>query len=92
MEGENAEAQEGEENKRKRYPHQKAPKNLSTDQFLEKLHADEDGEQPAEGEGKEAQKEHKRRRRGGRGRHRDGGQREGGQANTAAESKGENKE
>ena len=50
-----------EEGKRKRYPHQKAPKNLSTDQFLEKLK--EDGGMPPA-----AEKEHKRRRgRGGKG-------------------------
>jgi len=50
-----------EEGRKKRYPHQKAPKNLSTDQFLEKLKED-GGAVPA------AQKEHKRRRgRGGKG-------------------------
>ena len=32
-----AEPAEGEEQKKRRYPHQKAPKNLSTDQFFEKL-------------------------------------------------------
>ena len=40
-----------EQGKRKKYPHQKAPKNLSTDQFLEKLKTDADagkkkGERP----------------------------------------------
>ena len=67
---------EGEEPKRRRYPHQKAPKNLSTDQFLEKLRSDgerresEDDDRGSEGE-KEATREHRRRRRGGRGRHKD---------------------
>ena len=65
-----AEENEGEENKRKRYPHQKAPKNLSTDQFLEKLQAGEEADQ--ESEHAEQHREHKRRRRGGRGRHKDG--------------------
>ena len=60
---ERSEDQETEEEpKRKRYPHQKAPKNLSTDQFLEKL-KDARGE---EGDSA-APKEHKRpRRRNGR--------------------------
>ena len=44
-----------EENKRKRYPHQKAPKNMSTDQFLEKL-SQSGGTMPV------AAKEHRRRR------------------------------
>ena len=61
---ERSEDQETEEEpKRKRYPHQKAPKNLSTDQFLEKLKdaRGEDGDSAAP-------KEHKRpRRRNGRG-------------------------
>ena len=67
---------EGEEPKRRRYPHQKAPKNLSTDQFLEKLRSDgerrkdEDDDRGSKGE-KEAAREHRRRRRGGRGRHKD---------------------
>ena len=67
-----------EEPKKKRYPHQKAPKNLSTDQFLEKLKETSDA--PAEeGEGAaDAPKEHKRsRRRGGRGRKRGEGKAEG---------------
>ena len=61
---ERSEDQETEEEpKRKRYSHQKAPKNLSTDQFLEKL-KDARGE---EGDSA-APKEHKRpRRRNGRG-------------------------
>ena len=36
------EAPAEEQGKRKKYPHQKAPKNLSTDQFLEKLKTDGD--------------------------------------------------
>lgn len=66
-EAEAAECSEDQENeeepKRKRYPHQKAPKNLSTDQFLEKLKdaRSEDGDSATP-------KEHKRpRRRNGRG-------------------------
>lgn len=50
-----------EEPKRRRYPHQKAPKNLSTDQFFEKL-KENGGVTPVP-----ANREH-RRRRGGRGR------------------------
>ena len=50
-----------EEGKRKRYPHQKAPKNLSTEQFLEKMKAD-GGSAPMPA------REHRRRRgRGGKG-------------------------
>ena len=72
------ETPEEEEGKRKRYPHQKAPKNLSTDQFLEKM-KERDGEDAPEASGEEAPREHKRsRRRGGRGRHRSEGNREGG--------------
>ena len=46
-----AEAPAEEQGKRRKYPHQKAPKNLSTDQFLEKLKTDGDagrkkGERP----------------------------------------------
>ena len=67
-----------EEPKKKRYPHQKAPKNLSTDQFLEKLKEAGDAPEAAEAEGAEAPKEHKRsRRRGGRGRKRGEGRAEG---------------
>ncbi len=52
------EAEGEEEPKKKRYPHQKAPKNLSTDQFLEKMK--EDG---AAVSGAQAPaKEHRRRR------------------------------
>ncbi len=62
-----------EEPKKKRYPHQKAPKNLSTDQFLEKMKEDaerfEDEAEPSE---TPENRERKRRRRGGKGRHRSG--------------------
>ena len=62
--------------KRKTYPHQKAPKNLSTDQFLEKLRessATVDAEAVKERKGAanadpEAMKERKKRRRGAKGR------------------------
>ena len=56
-----SDAEAPEEGKRKRYPHQKAPKNLSTEQFLEKMKADGDSApMPA--------REHRRRRgRGGKG-------------------------
>ena len=51
---------DGEDGKRKRYPHQKAPKNLSTDQFLEKM-KEGDGAAPT------GAKEHRRKRnRGGK--------------------------
>ena len=68
-----------EEPKKKRYPHQKAPKNLSTDQFLEKLKETSDAPAAEEGEAAaDAPKEHKRsRRRGGRGRKRGEGKAEG---------------
>ena len=49
---------EAEEGRKKRYPHQKAPKNLSTDQFLEKL-KESDGAQTA------VPREHRRRRNRG---------------------------
>ena len=73
------ESAEEEEPKRKRYPHQKAPKNLSTDQFLEKMkeQGDEDLPDAQKAEKAEAPREHKRRRRGGRGRHRGEGAKEG---------------
>ena len=70
---ESEEIPEEEEVKKKRYPHQKAPKNLSTDQFFEKLKENEGGDGE---EGSQMPKEHKRRRRGGRGRHRGEGVRE----------------
>ncbi len=47
---------EAEDNKRRRYPHQKAPKNLSTEQFFEKLQ-ENGGVTPVN-----ATKEHRRRR------------------------------
>ena len=53
--------EENAEEKKRRYPHQKAPKNLSTDQFFEKLR-ETGGVTPVAGS-----REH-RRRRGGRGR------------------------
>lgn len=62
-----------EENpKKKRYPHQKAPKNLSTYEFLEQQMKTNDEENDAGEENENAgkEKEHKRRRRGGRGRNR----------------------
>ena len=67
-----------EEPKRRRYPHQKAPKNLSTDQFLEKLKEDgrEAGEDAAASEAMKEQRK-RSRRRGGRGRHRGEGAQEG---------------
>ena len=61
---------EDEQPKKKRYPHQKAPKNMSTDQFLEKLKESGASTQaPVEKE----KEPHKRRRRGGKGRHREEG-------------------
>ena len=65
-EAQEAEAPEEEDARRKRYPHQKAPKNMSTDQFLEKLK--ENG-----GATTVATREH-RRRRGGRGKGEDAGE------------------
>ncbi|MBQ9952180.1 MAG: stage 0 sporulation protein [Clostridia bacterium] len=99
-EPEQPEDENAEENKKKRYPHQKAPKNMSTDQFLEKMkETDETDSAPAEkpekeshepAEGKEPKEkeggQHKKRRRGGKGRHRE----EGAQGEAAAPSeKGE---
>ena len=52
---------DGEDAKKRRYPHQKAPKNLSTDQFFEKL-SQNGGVTPVQG----GKGEH-RRRRGGHG-------------------------
>lgn len=51
-----------EEPKKKRYPHQKAPKNLSTDQFLERL-KENDSPTPVTAPSTDKE-EHKRRRRG----------------------------
>ena len=55
--------EENAEDKKRRYPHQKAPKNLSTDQFFEKL-SQTGGVTPVNGS---VSRDH-RRRRGGRGR------------------------
>ena len=49
------EAEAGDEKNRRRYPHQKAPKNMSTDQFIEKLQQSEDS-------ASSLSKEHRRRR------------------------------
>ena len=67
-------AEEDAENvKKKHYPHQKAPKNQSTDEFLEKMRESESTETAPSEKAAPAEKEpHKRRRRGGKGRHRDG--------------------
>jgi len=46
---ETQEEQPEEESKRRRYPHQKAKKNLSTEQFLEKMHSAEAEAIPEEG-------------------------------------------
>ena len=80
-----------ENSKKKRYPHQKAPKNMSTDQFLEKMKETADGAEPeAESDRDDsaadssATREHRRRRRGGKGRHRSGeGKAEGAAENAA---------
>ena len=75
--------QEGEEGaeespKRRRYPHQKAPKNLSTDQFFEKL-KENGGVTPVQG------KSEHRRRRGGRGH---GGQAQGAEGQPVSRTEG----
>ncbi len=67
--------QSAEENKKRRYPHQKAVKNMSTDQFLEKLNADtetepehvEDEAPRAEKSEKPEHSEHRRSHRRSRG-------------------------
>ena len=72
---------EEEKPKRKTYPHQKAPKNLSTDQFLEKLREsamvvpesarerrNADSETEMKNPDSEAMREHRRRRRGAKNR------------------------
>ena len=54
-----------ERGKRKKYPHQKAPKNLSTDQFLEKLKTDADaGKKKGERPKKERPPRERRRGKG----------------------------
>ena len=74
-----------EEPKRKRYPHQKAPKNLSTDQFLEKMR-----DARAEEADPAAPKEHKRsRRRNGRGHRGENAQNGVSSANAAPEPAGD---
>ena len=55
-----------EEPKKKHYPHQKAPKNLSTDQFLEKL-KESGGATPVPAREARDVREHKRRRGRGKG-------------------------
>ena len=79
---ESAEKKEEEEPKHRRYPHQKAPKNLSTDQFLEKMK--EGASEQGEAQAQEHHKEHRRRRRGGRGRHRGEGAKDGGAQGNAS--------
>ena len=60
-----AEAPAEEQGKRKKYPHQKAPKNLSTDQFLEKLKTDADaGKKKGERPKKERPPRERRRGKG----------------------------
>ena len=59
------EAPAEEQGKRKKYPHQKAPKNLSTDQFLEKLKTDADaGKKKGERPKKERPPRERRRGKG----------------------------
>jgi len=84
------EEQPAEEPKKRRYPHQKAVKNLSTDQFLEKLNADTENE-PVQSEPEAAPKaertekgDHSERRHS---RHRPRGERPAGRK----EAKGQNK-
>ena len=88
---ESAEEPQEEEQKRRRYPHQKAPKNLSTDQFLEKMKegAGEKGEAQGKDQAKEPHREHRRRRRGGRGRHRAEGAKDAGAQGDSAPAKSE---
>ena len=54
-----------EQSKRKKYPHQKAPKNLSTDQFLEKLKDTEGGKKKGDKPKKERPARERRRGKGG---------------------------
>ena len=59
------EAPAEEQGKRKKYPHQKAPKNLSTDQFLEKLKTDaESGKKKEKGDKPKRDRPPRERRRG----------------------------
>ena len=59
------EAPAEEQSKRKKYPHQKAPKNLSTDQFLEKLKDTEGGKKKGDKPKKERPPRERRRGKGG---------------------------
>ena len=59
------EAPAEEQSKRKKYPHQKAPKNLSTDQFLEKLKDTEGGKKKGDKPKKERPARERRRGKGG---------------------------
>lgn len=90
-ESEIAEESDAEENKRRRYPHQKAPKNLSTEQFLEKMNAGSDADRAQQTDAQDARQEHKRKRRGSKGRHRDARGEDGGN-NKNSETASENKE
>ena len=79
VEQEEPEEENAEENRKKRYSHQKAPKNLSTDQFLEKLkQSGSAAPMPA--------REH-RRRRGRSGKAGDAGQEEGAVQSVPSEGK-----
>ena len=96
-----------DEGKKKRYPHQKAPKNMSTDQFLEKMKERDDEDVPteehevkeapakdAQPKEKDSKENHKRRRRGGKGRHREEGaegEHSADKSASSGESKRENK-
>ena len=88
--------QPAEEPKKKRYPHQKAVKNLSTDQFLERLNADTETEpvqqaEPApraEKPEKSEHSEHRHSRRRPRG-ERPAGRREGKNQNAPAKNEAE---
>ena len=59
------EAPAEEQSKRKKYPHQKAPKNLSTDQFLEKLKDTKGGKKKGDKPKKERPPRERRRGKGG---------------------------
>ena len=59
------EAPAEEQSKCKKYPHQKAPKNLSTDQFLEKLKDTEGGKKKGDKPKKERPPRERRRGKGG---------------------------
>ena len=76
--GDTAQEEAEETSKKKRYPHPKAPKNLSTDQFLEKMRQNDEAS-PAEKE------PHKRRRRS-KGRKPEGGREASGAENAGAEA------